>query len=332
MIKQILFMSIIPILLMSQKVTIKQMFNVRTIKVKEIKTAPKKVNYGYVEADESRVVDIDAWFSGYVTELYVDSTYQRVKKYQLLARVYSPKVYKAKQDYLYALNFNDKRRSKSMVDSSRKNLVLLGVSKREINSIFKNRKVNSYTSIFSPINGWVFIKNINRGTAFKVGTKLFEIINLDKVWIEVKIYQNQISSIGKMEKFEIDIKGLNHKFKVQKSIVYPHIDKKETTLTLRLLVDNVDNLLRVGMFAKVYSSEKEKRVIIIPHSSTIRKNGKWFVFLATEFKGEYEPLEIKIEPLDKDYFIVKSGLRLDDKIVDNALFMMDSDAQINGIY
>ena len=323
---------IIPMFLLSQKVTVKQLFNVRTIKVKEMNTSAKRVNYGYVEADESRVVDIDAWFSGYVTELFVDSKYQKVKKYQLLAKIYSPKVYKAKQDYLYALNFNDKRNSKSMVQGSKKNLVLLGVSKKEIRNIYTKRKVDTYTSIFSPIDGWVFIKNINRGSSFKTGSKLFEIVNLDRVWIESKIYQNQISSISEMKKFEIEIKGLNKKFSVKKSIVYPKMDKDETTLTLRLLVDNRDDLLKVGMFAKIKSWNENKKVMVIPHSSAIHKNGKWFVFLATQFKGVYEPLEIEIKPLDENYFIVTKGLTLDDKIVDNALFMMDADAQMNGIY
>jgi len=50
--------------------------------------------------------------------------------------------------------------------------------------------------------------------------------------------------------------------------------------------------------------------------------------LSTEFKGEYEPIEIHIKALDKN----TKGLTSDDTVVNNALFMMDSDAQINAIY
>jgi len=322
---------LIPILLLA-KPTIKQLFNVNVINVKEINSSIKEINYGYVVPDDSRVVDIDAWFSGYVTKLYVDKLYQKVKKYQLLLKVYSPEVYKAKQDYLYALNFNDKRDAKAMVISSKKNLVLLGVSKKEINDITKKRKVNTYTSIFSPIDGFVFIKNINNGSSFKRGTKLFEIINLDKVWIEAKIYQNQLTKISKLTNFKVDIKGLKEKFKAQKSILYPKIDTKQNTITLRLLLDNPNNILKVGMFAKITSSSKDKRYLVVPKTAVIYKNGMWFVFLATPFQGIYEPLHIHLEPLNKDYYIVKSALRKGDKIVNNAMFMMDSDAQINGVY
>jgi len=54
--------------------------------------------------------------------------------------------------------------------------------------------------------------------------------------------------------------------------------------------------------------------------------------LSTEFKGEYEPIEIHIKALDKNTYEVTKGLTSDDTVVNNALFMMDSDAQINAIY
>ncbi len=64
----------------------------------------------------------------------------------------------------------------------------------------------------------------------------------------------------------------------------------------------------------------------------MRKNGQWYAFLATEFKGEYEPAKIELKPLDNKYFEIISGLNEGDSVVNNALFMMDSDAQINSIY
>ncbi|MBU1642168.1 efflux RND transporter periplasmic adaptor subunit, partial [bacterium] len=64
----------------------------------------------------------------------------------------------------------------------------------------------------------------------------------------------------------------------------------------------------------------------------IRKNGKYYVFGVSEFEGEYEPIAVDAEVLDNNTYIIKSGLNKGDEVVDNALFMMDSDAQINGLY
>ena len=49
-------------------------------------------------------------------------------------------------------------------------------------------------------------------------------------------------------------------------------------------------------------------------------------------KERYEPLEIQVEVLNPNTYIVKSELNAGDEVVNNALFMMDSDAQVNGLY
>ena len=110
------------------------------------------------------------------------------------------------------------------------------------------------------------------------------------------------------------------------------LDPKEATATLRLDIDNSEGLLKPGMYAKVHASADSASHLVIPRTAAMRKNDTWYAFLATEFKGEYEPVKIEVKPLDNSYFKLISGLNEGDNIVNNALFMMDSDAQINGIY
>jgi Cu(I)/Ag(I) efflux system membrane fusion protein len=86
------------------------------------------------------------------------------------------------------------------------------------------------------------------------------------------------------------------------------------------------------MYAKLHATANTSSKLVIPRTAALRKDGKWYAFLATEFKGEYEPVKIELEPLDNVYFLVKKGLSDGESIVNNALFMMDSDAQINSIY
>ena len=110
------------------------------------------------------------------------------------------------------------------------------------------------------------------------------------------------------------------------------LNPKEATATLRLELDNSEGVLKPGMYAKVYATSTATSYLVIPRTAAMRKNGTWYAFLATEFKGEYEPVAIKLKPLDTMHYMVIKGLKEDDTIVNNALFMMDSDAQINGVY
>ena len=87
-----------------QKATIEQLFNVKTVQVKQITSSQKQVNFGYIVAQDSRKVDVLAWYTGYVDTLYADTMYKKVIQGELLAKVYSPEVYQAKLDYLNSLN------------------------------------------------------------------------------------------------------------------------------------------------------------------------------------------------------------------------------------
>jgi len=312
--------------------TVKQLFNVRTVAVKEIKTAKEQTNYGFIVAEDSAVVDVLTRYSGFVEDLYADTLYKKVEAGDALASVYSPEVYKAKQDYLNSINYNMKTSMPEMLKSAKIKLELLGVCQKEIEDIAKEHYADAYTTIFAPISGWVYEKNINDGDSFTTKKRLFQIVNLDNVWMEAKLFQNELKTLDKLKNFKVTVKGLEKVFDAKKSLLYPMLDPKEATATLRLSIKNKEGLLIPGMYAKLHAHATDKSRMVIPRTAALRKSGLWYAFLATEFKGEYEPIEIKVQPLDNKYFEVIEGLRLDDIIVNNALFMMDSDAQINSIY
>jgi len=312
--------------------TVKQLFNVTVTQVEEVSTAKEQINYGYIVAEDSAMVDVLTWYDGFVVDLYTDTLYKKVEKGEALVKVYSPEVYKAKQDYLNSIKYNMKTSMPEMLRSAKIKLTLLGVSQKEIQAIAQTHKASMYTTVYAPISGWVFEKNINNGTSFTSKKKLFKIVNLEKVWIEVKLFQNELSLLNTLTGFTVKVKGLKETFNATKGLLYPMIDPKEATATLRLSIDNKDALLKPGMYAKVHAMAKMQSRLVVPRTAVMRKNGTWYAFLATEFKGEYEPIEIKVQPLDNKQFEVLSGLNKGDTIVNNALFMMDSDAQINSVY
>lgn len=316
----------------NKRPTVEQLFNVRTVSVTTEDTAKAEVNYGYIVAPDASKRDVHTWFSGYVLELYAHTRYSKVKKGEALAKVYSAEVYKAKQDYLHSLHFNDSRASASMLESAKAKLRLLGVSKSEISAVRTQRKASEYTTIYAPSSGWIWNKNINQGSRFNPQKKLFEIVDLSKVWLEMKLFDAQVKRLDELVHFKVQAMGLTQSYTATKSILYPIISPKEATYTLRLLLNNPKGELKVGMYAKVFSSAKSHKRLILPHTAVIRKGGLWYVFLSTEFKGEYEPIEVQIKPLNATHYEIIKGLVKGDKVVDNALFMMDSDAQINSIY
>ena len=322
----------LPMLLMAKEATVEQLFSVQTVKVKKISSSHSKKNYGYIKADDARIYDVSPRFGGYVVKLYADKIYKHVNKGDALVTLYSPEVYKAKEDYLNSYNYTKGRKSKGMLRSSKLQLELLGVSSNEIKDVLKNKKVAKNTTIYAPQSGYIFEKNLNSGSAFNAKTKLFQIVNIDEVWVEAKIFDQDVPWVKQANSFTISVKSIKNKYSSISKLLYPNLDPKEATLTMRLRIKNENNELFPGMYANIISQDTAQEYLTLPQSAVIRKDGKFYAFVLGEYEGEYEPTEVVVDILNDATYIIKSGLNVGDEVVNNALFMMDSDAQINGLY
>ena len=323
---------LLPLSLVAQEPKVEQLFSVQTVKVKQESLSHTKKNYGFVKADDSRVYEVTPRFSGYVEKLYANKIYKYVKKGEPLVVVYSPEVYKAKEDYLNSYNYTKNRQNKSMLQSAKLKLQLLGINDAEIKATIQNKKVSQNTTIYAPHSGYIFKKNINSGSAFNAKTSLFEIVNIDEVWVEVKVFEDDIAWLKNVKKFDVSFKSTPTHYQASSSLLYPKLDPKEATLTLRLRLKNKHKELFPGMYASVVSKDETQNYLTLPTNAVMRKDGKYYVFIVGDFKGEYEPIEVDVKALNAHTYIIKSGLNTGDKVVSNALFMMDSDAQINGLY
>ena len=195
-----------------------------------------------------------------------------------------------------------------------------------------NKKVRKNTTLYAPRNGYIFEKNINSGSAFNAKEKLFELVDLNSVWVEVKVFDEDMPWLSEAQSFEVSFKITDRVYKTNSFTLYPKINPDETSITLRLHLRNRDNKLFPGMYTSVLASSFKSEKLTLPRSAVIRKNAKYYVFVSSEFKGEYEPQEVKVETINSEIYIINDGLKEGEKVVNNALFMMDSDAQINGVY
>ena len=332
LITKLILLAALPLSLMAKEATVEQLFSVQTVKVKKESISHSKKNFGFVKADEARVNHIAPRFGGFVVKIYADKIYKYVRKGDPLVTVYSPEVYKAKEDYLNSYNYTKSRKQKGMLESAKVKLQLLGISSQEISQLEKTKKVSFNTTIYANTNGYIFQKSISHGSAFNAKAQLYEIVNLDEVWVEAKVYEDDLVWLKKAKDFSVNFKSTDKTYHATSSLLYPNIDPKEATLTLRLRLKNKDLKRFPGMYASVFSKDKKREYLTLPSDAVMRKDGKYYVFIVGEYEGEYEPLEVSVKVLNPHTYIITSGLNAGDEVVSNALFMMDSDAQINGLY
>jgi len=332
LINKLLFLSLLPLSLMAKDATVEQLFSVQTVKVKKENTSHQRKNFGFVKADDARVHYIAPRFGGFVEKIYADKIYKYVRKGEPLVTVYSPEVYKAKEDYLNSYNYTKNKKQKGMLRSAKLKLELLGVNLQEIDELVRTRKVSFNTTIYAHIDGYIFKKTISHGSAFNAKAQLYEIVNLDEVWVEAKVYEDDLVWLREADDFKVNFKSTDKVYNVTSTLLYPDLDPKVATLTLRLRLKNKDLKLFPGMYASVISKDKAQEYLTLPSNAVMRKDGKFYVFVVGEYEGEYDPLEVNVKVLNPQTYIITSGVNAGDEVVSNALFMLDSDAQINGLY
>ena len=138
--------------------SVEQHFSVEVTAVEKIKTSKIQKNYGYVKADESRNYSVTPRYSGYIETLYADKVFKYVRKGDILAKVYSPEVLGAKEEYLASLKYSKDSPNKEMIKSSREKLLLLNVDQIEIAKIKNTLTVSRSTNIYAPAGGYIFKK------------------------------------------------------------------------------------------------------------------------------------------------------------------------------
>lgn len=145
----------------------------------------------------------------------------------------------------------------------------------------KSARLNlNETIIRSPIEGIIAMKYLERGEKTEKAKPLFTIMQLDKVYIELPVTETQIGSIksGQEINLKIDAYPLQ-KFSGKVDRIYPMIDTKTRTFTVRCVIQNRKNgkdfLLLPGMFvrANIITSTR-KDALTIPFSAMSDKENK----------------------------------------------------------
>ena len=112
---------------------------------------------GNIEADETRLSDVQIRFAGWVQKVYADATYKQVRQGQPLLTIYSPELVTAEQDYLVAKELlaqttvpggaAGSHGSQSLLDAATERLKRWQVPDREIARLKKSGKIRQEIEI-----------------------------------------------------------------------------------------------------------------------------------------------------------------------------------------
>jgi RND family efflux transporter, MFP subunit len=137
---------------------------------------------------------------------------------------------------------------------------------------YENLKEN--TVMVSPINGIVTARNYDAGDMFSPALPLYVVEQIRPVKLKVNVSEALFTKIKKGMPVDItlDVYG-DEKFTGKVSLVYPSIDPTTRTFPVEITVDNANEKVRPGMFARVTFSYGTANHVVVPDMAVIKQTG-----------------------------------------------------------
>ncbi len=283
---------------------------------------------GQVEVGEDELSVVNLRFSGWVEKLYVDRTGDPVRAGQVLFDIYSPELVAAQEEYLLALRTQGA--DSPLGRSARRKLELWNLSSRDIESIATSGEARRALPIRTPQAGFVLHKNVVEGARVVAGKDLYRIGNLRKIWVTAEIYEHDAPwvEVGQPAQMELSYQP-GETLEGEVAYIYPTLDNKSRTLTVRLEFENRGIRLKPGMFATVYIEYRRMDdVLAIPSEAILHTGRRQVVFVSTG-DGHFEPREVTTGLVgDRHMTEVRAGLEENELVVVSGQFLIDSESQL----
>lgn len=284
-----------------------------------------------INGDETAIQP--AHFDGRIEKLYVTSLGQKVNKGQAVAKVYSPGLVAAQQELITAYKLKESQpQLYKAVQAKFKNWKVHGP---ELDEVIKTGKTKESFTIYSHVSGIVTEIAVSDGAHIMDGKPIFKVSNLNTVWADFDVYENQISQFKKGEQIRVTTNAYPNKvFKAKVSYIGPILNVQTRTVTLRAVLNNKDGVFKPGMFVqgKVNSNTTvNESVITVPASAVMWTGKRSLVYVKSDFEElVFEMREVTIGNSTGENVTIIDGLENGEEIVVNGTFTVDAAAQLQG--
>jgi Cu(I)/Ag(I) efflux system membrane fusion protein len=291
-----------------------------------------KLSGKIAENEEANAVQV-SYFSGRIERLNVSFTGEEVRKGQLLATVYSPELYAAQQELITAASLKESQ--PALYKAVRNKLKLWKLSENQINQIEETGKVKENFPVYATVSGTVTEKLVEQGDYVKQGQPLLKIANLNTVWGNFDVYEHQIDRFKKGQEVMITSNAYpNKEYKGKVDFIDPVLNTKTRTVTLRVVLNNKDDVFKPGMFVTATiegSTTNNMEVLTIPASAVLWTGERSVVYLKTNADQPiFEMREVKLGNQIGNQYEVLDGVFNGNEIVTNGTFTVDAAAQLQG--
>lgn len=291
-----------------------------------------------VTVDETRVAKVQTRIEGWIDKVFVDFTGKLVEKGHPLLTIYSPELVASQQELLLALRSREILRSSPLVESgvqsesliaaARKRLQLFDLSDAQIEEVIRSGKPLTNVTLYSPISGYVMMRNAFPKQRITPETELYTVVDLSRVWVMADVFENEAAQIQLGMPVRVALSyGSRQKFSGRVSYVQPQVDMTTRTLKVRIEADNPALQLKPDMFVDATFQVARQARVSVPSEAVLDSGIRRTVFV-DRGNGYLEPREVEMGDRLENRVEITKGLRPGERIVISGNFLIDSESQL----
>ncbi len=311
-----------------------------------VKTEPAKVRklthtirtVGRVEVDERRLIHMHTKFEGWVQELYVKFTGEKVRKDQKLFEIYSPELVSTQEEYLLALkavrSLGDSefpgvaQNARSLLEVTRQRFSLWDITPDHIQDLEKTGKVLRTLPLHAPSSGYVLHMAVREGMYVTPAMELYTLGDLSTVWVLADVYEYEIPLVQLGQEAKITLSYFpGQDFKGKVTYIQPVLESKTRTVKVRFELPNPKWRLKPGMFANVVLQIPRGERLVVPSTAVLDSGTEQHVFI-DRGQGMFEPRKVKVGLRTRDTYEILEGITSGEMVVTRGNFMVDSESNL----
>ncbi len=281
---------------------------------------------GILQANERQTAILQTRASGFVQRVYGHAVGDMVTEGSPIADISIPEWTGEQTEFLAVLRTGDR----SLIQASRQRLQLLGIPQNVIHQVERTRRVQSNITLQAPISGFIDSLEVRNGMALAMGQTLATIKGINPIWLEAAVPEKQIAGIKRGMSVEANFAAFSQKVTGKVIDILPTLDTTSRTIKVRIELPNPSGQLKPGMFASVNIINNPQSSLVIPEQAVIRTGTRNVVIVGHE-QGRFEPVVVQLGQSDGNKIAVLQGLKAGQKVVISGQFLIDSEANLQGV-
>ncbi len=218
----------------------------------------------------------------------------------------------------------------------------IGMTAGDFQALESTGKIRDIFTINAPATGSLLGALPHVGSRFTSESILFNLVPLKEVWFVADVYEQDLSLLKLGEGIAIQSKSSpGRDFKGKLVYIGKEVDPRRRTVKARFLVPNPDGLLLPQLSATgMLAVGGEKPQLAVPASAVIDTGRRQLVYVETS-PNNFESRTVKVgaqgevaangEMSSMKWVPVTEGLTAGEKVVISGAFLIDAEAQMQGL-